>query len=325
MAQLELHDVAFAYGEPLVRGISFAVESGGVAALVGASGSGKTTILKLIAGFLSPQSGSIAIATQRVADERQSLAPNKRRVGLVFQQHALLPHLTTRDNILFGCSESGTKKEALLEQLLADFRIAHLAGRYPHQLSGGEQQRVALARALAAKPSILLMDEPFASIDSVLRRTIRQECIQVLRSNGITTLLVTHDAEEAMELADKMIVLDQGTICQIGSPHEVYFHPATMQVASLLGEINRISDPALMAQLGAPPGLSEMLLRPESFEISASETALSGLVTHTHFRGNHYIICVQLSGFAAQLKIHSHHQGYMSGAEVWVKTSRVDP
>lgn len=319
MAQLELHDVAFGYDDPLVRDISFAVESGGVAALVGASGSGKTTILKLIAGFLTPQQGSISIAGKTVADARHSLAPNKRHVGLVFQQHALLPHLTAGANILFGYRDHGVKRESLLETLLADFRIAHLADRYPHQLSGGEQQRVALARALAARPSILLMDEPFASIDSVLRRAIRQECIQVLRRSGVTTLLVTHDAEEAMELADRIIVLDQGTIQQTGNPHEVYFHPKTMQVASLFGEINRIADPALIAQLGGTPGLSEMLVRPESLEFSETPTALSGLITHTHFRGNHHIICVQLGGYAAQLKVHTHHHGYRSGAQVWIK------
>jgi iron(III) transport system ATP-binding protein len=319
MAQLELHDIAFGYGDPLVRHISFTQESGSVAALVGASGSGKTTILKLVAGFLKPQVGAISIAGKTVADPRQSLAPHKRQVGLVFQQHALLPHLTVRANILFGCKEPGAQKEQLLENLLADFRITHLAERYPHQLSGGEQQRVALARALAAKPSILLMDEPFASIDSVLRRAIRQECIQVLRRNDVTTLLVTHDAEEALELADQIIVLDQGTIQQIGSPHEVYFHPKSMQVASLFGEINRITDPALITQLGGAPGLSEMLVRPESLELSETPTTLSGLITHTHFRGNHHIICMQLGGYAAQIKIHTHRHDYQSGMQVWVK------
>lgn len=315
MAELTVNDIAYDYADAGVAGITFALESGSVTGLVGASGSGKTTILKLIAGFHTPRSGEIRIGGKRVAEAGRALAPHKRGVGLVFQQHALLPHLNVADNILFGCKESGPARAGTLERLLADFHLEHFAERFPHQLSGGEQQRVALARALAAKPSVLLMDEPFASIDSVLRRAIRQECISVLRKTGVTTLIVTHDAEEAMELADQIVVLESGRIAQVGTPHDVYFHPKTMQVAGLFGEMNRITDGNLIRALGGPDS-PELLLRPELLEITPQASAISGVITHTHFRGNHHIVCVQLAGFSQQIKVHTHRNDYASGDRV---------
>jgi iron(III) transport system ATP-binding protein len=319
MARLSLENVTHRYEKGGVADISFAVEQGQVACLVGASGSGKTTILKLIAGFLRPQEGVIHIGSRDVASPKNMLEPQKRGVGLVFQQHALFPHLTVAENILFGCTESGHARQAMLQKLLKDFHIEPYGKRYPHEISGGEQQRVALARALAASPQAMLMDEPFASIDSALRRKLRNECIDVLRQNGVTTLMVTHDAEEAMELADRIFVLEHGELAQSGSPQEIYNHPVSASVAALFGDINPISDPSLLAQLGAPTG-KELLLRPET--LCLNESGLPGQVTQAHFRGSHFLLHVRTPE-GAILKVRSV-KAPQKGARVSLRLVKVD-
>ncbi len=316
MAELDVRDVSFRYSESGVERIRFEVDSGMVAALVGASGSGKTTLLKLIAGFLTPQQGEIWVGGQKVAHPAGGLAPHKRRIGLVFQHHALLPHLRVEENILFGCNEKGERRLVLLEQLLADFSITHLKGRYPHQISGGEQQRVALARALAARPQVLLMDEPFSSIDSVLRKQLRIECMEVLKRQGITTLLVTHDPEEALEIAERIMVLGQGTIQQIGTPHSIYYHPKNSEVAALFGEINTINDAHLAVAL---TGASDVPLRirPEALHISKEGRGIAGNVRTVRYRGNHSLLGVAILG--TTLTVHTHERAFAVGDAVQIQ------
>ena len=314
MAQLELDQIAYRHPAGLrLENISFSLASGHVGALVGASGSGKTTLLKLIAGFLTPQAGSIRINQQDISTPSWQQAPHHRGVGLVFQQHALLPHLTAAQNIAFGFRGDKKAGQERTQALLADFRILPLAGRYPHQLSGGEAQRVALARAMAAQPSILLMDEPFSSIDSALRRQLRQECMQVLRQAGITVLLVTHDAEEAMELADQIIVLEDGRIAQQDTAHEVYYHPKTPHVASLFGEINHLREPKLIASLTGTAA-TELLIRPEAI-LLVDGAGVEGTITQMYYRGNHEILHVLMEG-GITLKVHAHHHHYSIGQRV---------
>jgi len=303
MARIELENISYRYtantNQGVVENISLAVEQGQVACLVGASGSGKTTILRLISGFLTPDAGSIRIGQQLVATAgRLPVPPHKREVGLVFQHHALFPHLNVAKNILFGSHAADRKSQ--LAQLMADLHLEGYEKRFPHELSGGEQQRVALARALASEPKALLMDEPFASIDSVLRRKIRSECIAVLRAKGITSLLVTHDAEEAMELADHIYVIEHGRIVQSGTPHSIYTQPANAYVAGLFGDINIIEDEALAQSLGGKA--APLLLRPAALALSAG--GQQGVVAQLHYRGGAYLVHVQLSG-GAVLKVHS--------------------
>jgi iron(III) transport system ATP-binding protein len=320
VAHLELENIAHHYPGASLEGISFALEPGSVGVLVGASGSGKTTILKLIAGFLRPQQGSIRIAGQPVSTPQGMLAPHKRGVGLVFQQHALLPHLTARQNILFGAAGKPAQRHDTAEKLMADFHISALAERYPHQLSGGEAQRVALARALAAGPSVLLMDEPFSSIDIALRRHLRLECIEALRKAGITTLLVTHDPEEAMELADRIMVLHHGHIAQMGSPHGVYFRPASREVAALFGEINHLSNRALIERLTGTPE-DELLLRPESILLCPVHEGVNARIQAVHYRGNHSLVRLLLDD-GTQLKAHTHEPSHIMGETVGIRLSR---
>lgn len=207
MSSVELSNVTYRYSHGGVSDLSFLVPEGQVACLLGASGSGKTTVLKLIAGFLRPQAGDIRLGGKLIADARLSVPPQKRHIGLVFQHHALFPHLTVAQNILFGCKRSKPKQEEKLEALLADFDIVAYRDRFPHEISGGEQQRVALARAIASDPALLLMDEPFSSLDTSLRKMIREQCMKVIRERGLTALIVTHDEAEAAEMSGQIIRL----------------------------------------------------------------------------------------------------------------------
>lgn len=209
MSGIELHHVTYRYGKGGVSDLSFTVPEGSIACLLGPSGSGKTTVLRLIAGFLTPQQGQVRIGGTPVAGEgAAALPPQQRKVGLVFQQHALFPHLTVADNVLFGCTRPKAERTAFMRRLLEDFHIRQHETHYPHQLSGGEQQRVALARALASDPALLLMDEPFSSLDQHLREQVRNQCLAVIRARKLTCLMVTHDEQEAALLADHIIRLD---------------------------------------------------------------------------------------------------------------------
>lgn len=213
MSSVELIGVTHRYRRGGVENLSLHVREGEIACLLGPSGSGKTTVLRLIAGFLKPQSGVIRIGDETVSDGRRFVPPQARGVGLVFQHHALFPHLTVTQNILFGCKRKDRQeRQALLDSLLDDFGIAPHRHCYPHQISGGEQQRVALARAIASDPSLLLMDEPFSSLDAVLRQHVQRQCVQAIHSRGLTALIVTHDEQDASALGDRVMRLREGQL-----------------------------------------------------------------------------------------------------------------
>ena len=213
MSSLSLRQIKFSYDAFHLSDCTLEIKEGETAALLGASGSGKSTVLRLIAGFLKPQAGEIYLGDTCVASPSQCVPAHKRNIGLVFQSYALFPHMTVRENILFGCQKSDSKKrEILLQEWLERLDIAPLAARWPHQISGGEQQRVALARALIASPRLLLMDEPFANLNTELREQVRKECHHIIVQQGITTLLVTHDRGEAAEFASKIYSLSDGKL-----------------------------------------------------------------------------------------------------------------
>jgi iron(III) transport system ATP-binding protein len=277
---LTVERLSHAYGErTVVRDVSLALETAEVHCLVGPSGCGKTTILRLIAGLEPVQGGRIAIDGRLVASPGFGLPPEARRVGLMFQDYALFPHLRVLDNVAFGLRgvESGERRRRA-QDLLAQVGLSALAASYPHMLSGGEQQRVALARALAPGPRLMLLDEPFSSLDASLREQVREDTVALLRASGTPVLMVTHDADEAVRVADRIHVMLDGRILQSGTPAELYAHPANPFVASFFGPLNRFKGWVVAGQVSTPLGSIEVaelsdgtavdvLIRPEAVRL----------------------------------------------------------
>ena len=236
MSTLTLHDVSLSYGTtPALTDVSLVVPSGSVVAILGPSGCGKTTMLLSIAGLLPISSGHITVGSKLLSESGNTVAPENRGVGWVPQDASLFPHLNVADNIGFGLKKGAWKTDRV-EELAELVGLTGFLERKPHHLSGGQAQRVALARALAPGPDVMLLDEPFAALDSVLRRGLAREVVELLRRAETTTVLVTHDREEALDLADFVVVMDQGRIVQVGTPVEIYESPETPWVASFVGD-----------------------------------------------------------------------------------------
>src|SRR5690554_3182513 len=244
MAIIELSNISKRYPNAdsfAVDHVSFSLNKGEVLALVGESGSGKTTLLRLIAGLEHPDTGSIRLDGEIIVSGRKSLAANKRKTGMVFQDYALFPHLTIFQNVAFGLK--GLKKKDAEVRVFETLELTGLkedVKKYPHQLSGGQQQRVALARALAPRPELLLMDEPFSNLDTILRDQVREEVQQIIKSVGITAILVTHDTKDAFSTADKIAVMHDGKLLQIDTPDALYNNPNSSYVAELFGKSNNL-------------------------------------------------------------------------------------
>lgn len=235
--------------------ISFTAPTGEITCLLGASGCGKSTLLGLAAGLLRVQQGEVLIGGEVLADERASPPPEARPVGLVFQDGALFPHMTLAANVAFGLPNS---RRGEADGWLAKVGLAGMGSRYPHELSGGQQQRAALARAMAPGPQVLLMDEPFASVDIVLRRRLRRECRILLREAGATVVLVTHDPAEALDIADRIAVMEAGRIVQFGSPEDLHHAPATAAVGAIFSGAQVITGTPTDGGLDTPFGLWPM-------------------------------------------------------------------
>jgi iron(III) transport system ATP-binding protein len=254
---LEFRHIAHAYGEVrALEDISFSAPTGEITCLLGASGCGKSTLLGLAAGLLRVQQGAIMLGDDVLADEHASPPPEARPVGLVFQDGALFPHMTLAANIAFGLPKARPKVlQAEAAGWLAKVGLAGMGARFPHELSGGQQQRAALARAMAPGPRVLLMDEPFASVDIVLRRALRRECRILLREAGSTVVLVTHDPAEALDIADRIAVMEGGRIVQFGTPPELHDSPATAAVGAIFSGAQVIAGTQAEAGLDTPFGL----------------------------------------------------------------------
>jgi len=220
----------------ILNKISFEVKTGEIICLLGPSGCGKTSTLRLIAGLERPLSGGISIADQEVTSDGIFIEPHKRKVGFLFQDFALFPHLTAKQNIEWALTKTSNNRQ--VEELFEQINMVGHEHKYPHELSGGEQQRIALARSIASNPRILLLDEPFSSLDTNLRNEIRDYTTQLLNQMGITAIIVTHDPDEAMLIADRIILMNKGEITQIGSAFELYHKPVDEFAASFLGPIN---------------------------------------------------------------------------------------
>ncbi|HEX6141348.1 MAG TPA: ABC transporter ATP-binding protein [Geminicoccaceae bacterium] len=277
---LSVEAVSHAFGErQVVREVDLRLPAGEVHCLVGPSGCGKTTILRLIAGLEPLQGGRIVIGSEVVAEPGRDLAPERRRVGLMFQDFALFPHLRVIDNVAFGLRGLGANgRRQRAQELLAQVDMSGHAMSYPHMLSGGEQQRVALARALAPRPRLMLLDEPFSSLDAHLREQVRDDAIALLRASGTPVLMVTHEAEEAVRVGDRIHVMHDGRILQSGTPAELYAHPANPFVAGFFGPLNRFKGWVLAHEVSTPfgplaaPGLADgtpvdVLIRPEALRL----------------------------------------------------------
>jgi len=253
---LYVDHVCHAYGSRrVVEDVAFALSAGEVHCLVGPSGCGKTTILRLIAGLETLQGGRVVIDRELVAEAGHGVPTEERRIGLMFQDFALFPHLRVVDNVAFGLSGIDRhKRRQRAADLLAQLDLARHIDAYPHMLSGGEQQRVALARALAPNPCLMLLDEPFSSLDATLREQVRDDTIALLRAEGTPVLMVTHDAEEAVRVADRIHVMLEGRILQSGTPAELYSRPASPFVAGFFGPPNRFKGWVLAGEVSTPLG-----------------------------------------------------------------------
>jgi iron(III) transport system ATP-binding protein len=322
--QLEVRDLSVAYGDTtIVRDVSFVLERGVIGCFLGPSGCGKTTLLRAIAGFEPAAAGEIRLHGRPVATPGRSLPPEERHVGMVFQDFALFPHLTVERNVAFGLGGlSHRERKARVEELLELVGMAHARRQYPHQLSGGQQQRIALARAMAPRPDILLLDEPFSSMDAELREQLAREVREVLRREGVTAILVTHDQLEAFAMADRIAVMSKGRIHQWGSGFTLYHEPADRFVADFIGQgvmlpARVIDDRRVETELGilagrAPHGLTpgrdaQILLRPDDL-IHDDESPMLAEVAARAFRGAEYLYTLGLpSGTRVLCLVQSHH------------------
>ncbi|MDQ3692095.1 MAG: ABC transporter ATP-binding protein [Chloroflexota bacterium] len=298
----------------VVAGLDLHAERGELVALLGPSGCGKTTTLRLIAGFEQLDAGLIMVGERPVAEAcpgrpARELPPERRRVGLVFQDYALFPHLSVRRNVAFGLPRGGDR-ERRADEALEMVGLDGLGDRMPAQLSGGQQQRVALARALAPRPDVVLLDEPFSNLDVELRAAVRAEVRQILADAGTTGVLVTHDQEEALSLADRVAVMWHGRIVQAAAPEELYHRPASREVAAFVGDAQFLPGEAAggrvacalgdLPVIGSQGGAVDVVLRPESLRLrpigTESDAGARGKVLSRQFYGHDQSLVVQLEG-----------------------------
>jgi iron(III) transport system ATP-binding protein len=337
-------------GHRVLRGVDLVIETGSLTAILGASGSGKTTLLRVLAGFERADAGKVTMDDRVVDDGHRHVAPERRRVGYVPQEGALFPHLSVAGNVAFGLDRAA-RRGGRVNDLLELVGLADLGHRYPHQLSGGQQQRVALARALAINPAMVLLDEPFSSLDAALRASVRADVVTALRTAGATALLVTHDQDEALSMADRVAVLRDGVIAQIGAPQQLYDRPADVDLASFLGEANvvpgRVQDGrihtalgVLALQNGSPPGVEGVagladraavaIVRPEqirvatrhevghrSVDTASAPAGVAGLVQEIHYFGHDTVMLVRPADGGTPLRVRIAGAGHVpAGATV---------
>ena len=334
---LECHGLAKSFGEvQAVREFNISVPFGQILALLGPSGCGKTTALRLIAGFESPDAGTIVLDGQPVWNEGQNVPPDKRPVGIVFQEGALFPHMTVAQNVGYGLKR-GKGRTQRVRQALELVGLESYAQRMPHQLSGGQQQRVALARALAPQPQVLLLDEPFSNLDPGLREQVRRDTLDILRAHRIAAVFVTHDQDEALLVGDQVAVMNQGSIEQMATPEDIFHHPASRFVAEFIGMVDFL--PAgwdgrqVVTQVGSIdwPGESppeenvdlEVMVRPDCLECrpltyGSVAAGITGVIKEREFRGAFYVYRVALPNGHTVRCLQSHTEEYPVGEAVEV-------
>ena len=338
---LKVSDLHCAYGDTqILKGLSLSLEEGEIACLLGPSGCGKTTALRAIAGFIDLSSGSIELSGQLISKPSWSLVPEKRSVGMVFQDYALFPHLSIAANIAFGLSHlSNSERDETVLQMLELINLTGMGSRYPHELSGGQQQRVALVRALAPRPQLLLMDEPFSNLDADLRRQLSSEMRRILKHQGIAAIMVTHDQQEAFTLSDKLGVLIDGSIKQWGTPQSLFYSPASPEVASfvsqgtlLLGTVDGhacVKTELGLIEFAEPFGASEgevvqIFLRPMDLELTEDAKVIAE-VDQVEFQGSHSLYHMKLSSGQTVKSLRPGVNEYRVGDRVGVKVATHRP
>jgi len=282
-------------GHAAVAGVSLTVESGELFTLLGPSGCGKTTLLRVLAGFYRQDEGNVRFGDQLVND----VPAHKRNTGMVFQNYAVFPHMSVYDNVAYGLKArrvAATELKQRVTEVLEMVKLAELKDRMPSQLSGGQQQRIALARALVIQPQLLLMDEPLSNLDAKLRIEMRTEIRRLQRQYGITTVYVTHDQEEALAISDRIAVMSNGQVEQVGAPREVYFSPQTVFVAGFIGTTNMLPgrvqggqallDGSAIRSVSAPDGDCTVTIRPEKISLGPGEVSFTGQVEESLFVGS---------------------------------------
>jgi iron(III) transport system ATP-binding protein len=341
---LDIQDLHHAYegkpgGAESVRGLSFSLERGTIGCLLGPSGCGKTTVLRCIAGFETPRAGRILLNGVVVSSAQASLPPEKRRIGMVFQEHALFPHLTAARNISFGLSP-GDLSEQRVQELAALAGIAELLQKYPHELSGGQQQRVALARALAPRPDLLLLDEPFSNLDTGLRERLSHELRDIIKASGATAVLVTHDQNEAFAMADEVGVVHDGRIEQWDSAYNLYHRPVNRFVADFVGQgaflpAKVLNPKSVEIELGILEGdipngcqvgcdacgkgcLADVLLRPDDV-VHDDDAPTRAEVVHKAFRGAEIMYTLRLESGRKVLALVPSHHNHALGERIGIR------
>ena len=325
-----------------VDGLDLSIPKGQILALLGPSGCGKTTVLRLIAGFEEPDDGIISIGGQTVNGTNGNTPPERRRVGMVFQEGALFPHLSVEQNIAYGLPK-GQKRDGRVSEVLELIGLTAERHRMPHELSGGQQQRVALGRALAPQPEILLLDEPFSNLDPKLREQVRRDVLGILRASHATAIFVTHDQEEALFVGDVVAVMNEGQVEQTASPETIFHHPVTKFVAQFIGmvdflpanhdsgtlhtEVGSVAWPGMQSGAldhvnsnGVDPargGHIEVMVRPDCLDCQPSDDGV-GVVVEREFRGAFYLYRVELPSGATVRCLLSHTSEYALGASVSV-------
>ena len=346
---LRVHDLAVEFDRDgrrhrVLNGLSFSLAQGEIGCLLGASGCGKSTALRVVAGFVRPQSGSVQIRGRDVVAPGVWVPPESRATGVVFQDYALFPHLDIASNIGFGLrGQSVTQRSQRVNEMLQLVGLEGMNQRFPHELSGGQQQRVALARALAPAPSLLLLDEPFSSLDPELRERLALELRDLLKAAAITTLLVTHDQHEAFAMADRIGVMNEGQIAQWDTPYRLYHRPATREVADFVGhgaflpgrvreadgrsqieiELGTLpilarSDQAIASAVAAPGGEVTVLLRPDDV-VHDDASPVQAQVVRKAFRGAQFLYTLKLPSGATLLALVPSHHDHPVGERIGIR------
>jgi iron(III) transport system ATP-binding protein len=324
-AGVELVGVAKSFGAVrAVHHLDLALPEREITALVGPSGCGKTTMLRLVAGFEAPDAGEIWVGENLVAGAGRWMVPEARRVGMVFQQLALFPHLDVAGNIAYGLrSTSRARRRQRVGELLELVGLSGYEGRRPHELSGGQAQRVAVARALAPHPEVVLLDEPFSGLDVSLRAGVRREVRRILEAEGVTALLVTHDQDEALAMGDRVAVMLDGTVAQLGRPEDVYRRPATREVAAFLGDANLLPGDVhgdmLATEVGPLPLLADgadggggghalALVRPEDLDLAEDVEAPAEVVDVEYYGHDQLVVVALPSGRRLRVRLHARRR-----------------
>jgi iron(III) transport system ATP-binding protein len=333
MSHVRLRGLSKSFGQVgAVRELSLDIERGELLSVLGPSGCGKTTLLRLIAGFERPDAGCVVVSDEVVAGPGRLVPPEQRRIGMVFQDYALFPHLTVEGNVGFGLStRPREERDALTRRTLELVGLQHKSSCPVYELSGGERQRVALARALAPEPELILLDEPFSNLDASLRASVRREVELILRDAEATALLVTHDQEEALSVADRLAVMREGGIVQVGAPVDVYGSPATRWAAQFVGEVNVLSGVArgrgVETELGVfdlrEPATGEVhvAVRPEQLELSARGDSNAEVIAR-EFRGHDVLYRLRHEGGKTLLVQLPSLELHEVGDEVFVRPAR---